>query len=65
MKAVVLDPSNGFNMDRTLIKNDVQKLVKVIDSSHAWDYLLSVLNTIFVLSIIVFSNVIKKHKVVV
>ncbi|EGW05060.1 UPF0704 protein C6orf165-like [Cricetulus griseus] len=29
VKAVVLDPSNGFNMDRTLIKNDVQKLVKL------------------------------------
>nr|XP_008513380.1 PREDICTED: UPF0704 protein C6orf165 homolog [Equus przewalskii]XP_008513381.1 PREDICTED: UPF0704 protein C6orf165 homolog [Equus przewalskii] len=28
VKAVVLDPSNGFNMDRTLIKSDVQKLVK-------------------------------------
>lgn len=30
MKAVVLDPSNGFNMDRPLVKSDVQKLVKVI-----------------------------------
>ncbi|KAM6186570.1 cilia- and flagella-associated protein 206 [Rhynchocyon petersi] len=29
VKAVVLDPSNGFNMDRTLVKNDVQKLVKL------------------------------------
>ncbi|XP_057646718.1 cilia- and flagella-associated protein 206 isoform X3 [Chionomys nivalis] len=29
VKAVVLDPSNGFNMDRTLIKSDVQKLVKL------------------------------------
>uniref|UniRef100_A0A8C0N8A2 Cilia- and flagella-associated protein 206 n=1 Tax=Canis lupus familiaris TaxID=9615 RepID=A0A8C0N8A2_CANLF len=29
VKAVVLDPSNGFNMDRTLMKSDVQKLVKV------------------------------------
>lgn len=29
VKAVVLDPSNGFNMDRTLIKTDVQKLVKL------------------------------------
>ncbi|XP_028637053.1 cilia- and flagella-associated protein 206 [Grammomys surdaster] len=29
VKAVVLDPSNGFNMDRTLLKTDVQKLVKL------------------------------------
>ncbi|XP_004580460.2 cilia- and flagella-associated protein 206 isoform X1 [Ochotona princeps] len=29
VKAVVLDPSNGFNMDRTLTKSDVQKLVKL------------------------------------
>ncbi|XP_007467371.1 PREDICTED: UPF0704 protein C6orf165 homolog isoform X2 [Lipotes vexillifer] len=29
VKAVVLDPSNGFNMDRTLKKGDVQKLVKL------------------------------------
>ncbi|KAM9667337.1 cilia- and flagella-associated protein 206 [Trichechus inunguis] len=29
VKAVVLDPSNGFNMDRALIKSDVQKLVKL------------------------------------
>ncbi|XP_036105340.1 cilia- and flagella-associated protein 206 [Molossus molossus] len=29
VKAVVLDPSNGFNMDRTLIKSDVEKLVKL------------------------------------
>ncbi|XP_066217424.1 cilia- and flagella-associated protein 206 [Saccopteryx leptura] len=29
VKAIVLDPSNGFNMDRTLIKSDVQKLVKL------------------------------------
>ncbi|XP_048210565.1 cilia- and flagella-associated protein 206 [Perognathus longimembris pacificus] len=29
VKAVVLDPSNGFNTDRTLIKSDVQKLVKL------------------------------------
>lgn len=65
MKAVVLDPSNGFNMDRTLIKSDVQKLVKVIDSPLVWGYLLSILNTVFVLSIIVFSNVIKEYKVVV
>ncbi|XP_060061483.1 cilia- and flagella-associated protein 206 [Erinaceus europaeus] len=28
VKAVVLDPSNGFNIDRILIKSDVQKLVK-------------------------------------
>ncbi|XP_073934537.1 cilia- and flagella-associated protein 206 isoform X2 [Castor canadensis] len=28
VKAVVLDPGNGFNMDRTLMKSDVQKLVK-------------------------------------
>ncbi|KAK2500093.1 hypothetical protein MC885_021205 [Smutsia gigantea] len=28
VKAVVLDPSNGFNVDKTLIKSDVQKLVK-------------------------------------
>lgn len=65
MKAVVLDPSNGFNMDRTLIKSDVQKLVKVIDSPLVWVYLLSILNTVFVLAIIVFSNVIKEYKVVV
>ncbi|XP_037700514.1 cilia- and flagella-associated protein 206 isoform X3 [Choloepus didactylus] len=29
VKAVVLDPSNGFNIDRVLIKSDVQKLVKL------------------------------------
>lgn len=29
VKAVVLDPSNGFNMDRPLLKSDVEKLVKV------------------------------------
>ncbi|XP_017653055.1 cilia- and flagella-associated protein 206 [Nannospalax galili] len=29
VKAVVLDPGNGFNMDRTLIKSDVKKLVKL------------------------------------
>ncbi|XP_004860294.1 cilia- and flagella-associated protein 206 isoform X1 [Heterocephalus glaber] len=29
VKAVVLDPSNGFNIDRTLVKTDVQKLVKL------------------------------------
>ncbi|XP_039075384.1 cilia- and flagella-associated protein 206 isoform X2 [Hyaena hyaena] len=29
VKAVVLDPRNGFNMDRTLMKSDVQKLVKL------------------------------------
>ncbi|XP_045044478.1 cilia- and flagella-associated protein 206 isoform X3 [Desmodus rotundus] len=29
VKAVVLDPSNGFNMDRILIKSDVQKLIKL------------------------------------
>uniref|UniRef100_F6PUG6 Cilia- and flagella-associated protein 206 n=1 Tax=Monodelphis domestica TaxID=13616 RepID=F6PUG6_MONDO len=29
VKAVVLDPSNGFNMDRNLTRADVQKLVKL------------------------------------
>ena len=29
MKAVVLDPENGFNVDRTLTKADVEKLIKV------------------------------------
>ncbi|XP_075410143.1 cilia- and flagella-associated protein 206 [Tenrec ecaudatus] len=29
VKAIVLDPSNGFHTDRTLIKSDVQKLVKL------------------------------------
>ncbi|CAK6446786.1 unnamed protein product [Pipistrellus nathusii] len=29
VKAVVLDPSNGFNMDRLLLKSDVEKLVKI------------------------------------
>ncbi|KAK2118254.1 hypothetical protein P7K49_005141 [Saguinus oedipus] len=29
VKAVVLDPSNGFNMDRTLMKSDVRNLVKL------------------------------------
>ncbi|KAH0622132.1 hypothetical protein JD844_024157 [Phrynosoma platyrhinos] len=29
VKAVVLDPRNGFNVDRTLTKADVQKLIKV------------------------------------
>uniref|UniRef100_A0A8D0G1V9 Cilia- and flagella-associated protein 206 n=1 Tax=Sphenodon punctatus TaxID=8508 RepID=A0A8D0G1V9_SPHPU len=33
VKAVVLDPRNGFNVDRTLTKNDVQKLIKLcVDS---------------------------------
>jgi hypothetical protein len=27
VKAVVLDASNGFNVDRTLTKDDVQKLI--------------------------------------
>ena len=30
VKAVVLDPTNEFNVDRTLTKDDVQKLIKVI-----------------------------------
>ena len=30
VKAVVLDPENEFNVDRTLTKDDVQKLIKVI-----------------------------------
>ncbi|XP_053447791.1 cilia- and flagella-associated protein 206 isoform X1 [Nycticebus coucang] len=29
VKVVVLDPDNGFNMDRALVKSDVQKLVKL------------------------------------
>lgn len=29
VKAVVLDPDNGFNVDRTLTKADVQKLIKI------------------------------------
>ncbi|XP_006264514.1 cilia- and flagella-associated protein 206 isoform X2 [Alligator mississippiensis] len=29
VKAVVLDPKNDFNVDRTLTKNDVQKLIKL------------------------------------
>ncbi|XP_075453968.1 cilia- and flagella-associated protein 206 [Ascaphus truei] len=29
VKAVVLDPRNGFNVERTLTKNDVQKLIKL------------------------------------
>lgn len=29
VKAVVLDPRNGFNVDRTLTKQDVQKLEEV------------------------------------
>nr|XP_060608988.1 cilia- and flagella-associated protein 206 [Anolis sagrei ordinatus] len=29
VKAVVLDPKNGFNVDRTLTKADVQKLIKL------------------------------------
>jgi len=29
VKAVVLDPSNEFNVDRTLTKEDVQKLIKI------------------------------------
>ena len=28
VKAVVLDPENGFNVDRTLTKEDVEKLIK-------------------------------------
>ena len=30
VKAVVLDPTNEFNVDRTLTKEDVQKLIKVL-----------------------------------
>ncbi|XP_077145869.1 cilia- and flagella-associated protein 206 [Ranitomeya variabilis] len=29
VKAIVLDPRNGFNVDRTLTKDDVQKLIKL------------------------------------
>ena len=29
VKAVVLDPDNEFNVDRTLTKDDVRKLIKV------------------------------------
>ena len=29
VKAVVLDPRNGFNVDRTLTKQDIQKLEEV------------------------------------
>ncbi|EDO26590.1 predicted protein, partial [Nematostella vectensis] len=29
VKAVVLDPDNEFNVDRTLTKDDVQKLIKL------------------------------------
>uniref|UniRef100_A0A672ZA91 Cilia- and flagella-associated protein 206 n=1 Tax=Sphaeramia orbicularis TaxID=375764 RepID=A0A672ZA91_9TELE len=29
VKAVVLDPRNGFNVDRTLTKKDVQKLTEL------------------------------------
>ena len=29
VKAVVLDPANEFNVDRTLTKDDVQKLIKI------------------------------------
>lgn len=29
VKAVVLDPTNHFNVDRTLTKQDVQKLIEV------------------------------------
>ena len=29
VKAVVLDPTNEFNVDRTLTKDDVQRLIKV------------------------------------
>jgi len=29
VKAVVLDPTNEFNVDRVLTKDDVQKLIKV------------------------------------
>lgn len=32
VKATVLDPSNGFNIERTLLKSDVQKLVKLCTS---------------------------------
>ncbi|XP_078717422.1 cilia- and flagella-associated protein 206 [Lampetra fluviatilis] len=31
VKAVVLDPRNGFNVDRTLTKEDVQKLIKLCE----------------------------------
>ncbi len=29
VKAAVLNPENGFNVDRTLTKDDVQRLIKV------------------------------------
>ena len=29
VKAAVLDPDNDFNMERTLTKDDVQKLIQV------------------------------------
>ena len=29
VKAVVLDPTNNFNVDRTLTKDDVHKLIQV------------------------------------
>ena len=29
VKAVVLDPANNFNVDRTLTKDDVHKLIQV------------------------------------
>lgn len=58
MKAVVLDPSNGFNTDRTLLKGDVQKLVKVIIQQFSkFELLLAILNVVFVLVNIAFSSV--------
>ncbi|KAL7987915.1 hypothetical protein Chor_006834 [Crotalus horridus] len=33
VKAVVLDPKNGFNVDKTLTKADVQKLIQTLSSS--------------------------------
>jgi len=38
VKAAVLDPSNEFNVDRMLTKNDVKKLVKVSTQSIGRGY---------------------------
>lgn len=67
VKAVVLDPSNGFNMDRTLMKSDVQNLVKVItqQSSNLQLLILSCKHSICVSHYCLQLNEAKAHKIVV
>ena len=49
VKAVVLDPANEFNVDRTLTKEDVQKLIKVKTAMPHYIYIEKYLPKILVL----------------